>query len=399
MDNSLKERKDFLNCLVAGLYFLFAFANLNIINSISSELISFRELNNFEVGFLSSVYLYAIAIFFIPSGILLDKFSTRNLMLTGMGISVIFSFLFIFSKNFYLLVLIRFILGVMHTIGFLGSIRVATLGIKKDQVFKVGIVVSLGIFGGLLVQSPMVLLIEHFGWKSALLALSSLGLLIWLLMYFLLDKQNPTSKKITLPSFKEWFFNTSKIFKKTTNWFCAFYTCFLNAPIITLGALWGDKYLEINKNFSFIDSSYIISSMYFGVLIGSIAIGWISDKLSKDKLLMLVGFVFSIVLLAMIIFMRGNYHFYLIWILFFLLGVFICTQNLSYKIISNINSLANNSTAIGIASVIIMGGGALIQMIFTSLTNQTQNFNIPLIYILIVLLLSFFMSFFIKIES
>ena len=57
-------------------------------------------------------------------------------------------------------------------------------------------------------------------------------------------------------------------------------------------------------------------------------------------------------------------------ILFFALGLFTSTQVISYPLIAESNSIKNTGVATGMASVIIMGGGGIGQVLFGLLMRE-----------------------------
>lgn len=369
---SYKKLKPWLICIAASFYFFYAFANFNLTNSLSPYLLHDWKITTLQYSFLSSVYLYAIALFFIPTGFLLDRYSSRILMLLGMAIAVITSLLFIIAGSFETAIALRFILGAVHALGFLGSIRIATAWLPNNKALAVGIVISIGLLGGLIVQGPFETLIVHIGWQYTLLTFSLLGCFLWLMMFFILeDLSDPATSAIAF-DFGQWFSQFKQTVKQLQNWFCAAYTCLLNLPIIILGALWGNQYLASEKHFSYLDSSYVITALYLGMLLGSPLIGFLSDRYKNRKILMMIGSICALAVLINIYFFKHG-NFYQIAFLFLLLGFFISSQNLSYAIISEINPTTRTSTALGLASIIIMGGGALFQTLFTWITNVSSS--------------------------
>ena len=69
--------------LSASLYFFYEFIQLNLFNAIDVPLMRDFHLGAAGLGQLASLYFYANATFLFPAGIMLDRFSTRRLLLVA----------------------------------------------------------------------------------------------------------------------------------------------------------------------------------------------------------------------------------------------------------------------------------------------------------------------------
>src|SRR5579872_5459039 len=75
--------------LTASLFFFYQFIQMNLFNSINEQLRETYHLDAVQLGQLFSMYFYANFIFLIPAGSLLDRFSTRKILLCAIGVSTI----------------------------------------------------------------------------------------------------------------------------------------------------------------------------------------------------------------------------------------------------------------------------------------------------------------------
>jgi len=91
------HQSPWLICLSAALFFFFAFLQLNLLNSMSTELLSSFSITEISFGELSASYFLGLGLFFIPAGLLLDRFSTRRLILISMLIEIMSVILFALS--------------------------------------------------------------------------------------------------------------------------------------------------------------------------------------------------------------------------------------------------------------------------------------------------------------
>src|SRR4051812_41777784 len=80
--------------LTASLFFFYEFIQLNLFNSIDVDLMRDFHLDAMQLGQLSSMYFYANAIFLFPAGNLLDRYSTKLLLLLAVVLCTVGTFLF-----------------------------------------------------------------------------------------------------------------------------------------------------------------------------------------------------------------------------------------------------------------------------------------------------------------
>ena len=103
--------------------------------------------------------------------------------------------------------------------------------------------------------------------------------------------------------------------------------------------------------------------IFLGTIIGSPLVGWFSDFIGRRRSLMIIGALLSLLVLMLIMLVQGL-HFYTLLVLFLLLGIFTSTQIISYPLIAESNPKHLTGTSTSLASILIMGGGAVFQPLF-----------------------------------
>lgn len=89
-------------CLSAGLFFLYEFFQLTIFDVINKPLREEFLLDAAQLSWMSSTYLWANILFLIPAGVMLDRFSTRNIILIAMLVCIIGTMGFAITGSFLL---------------------------------------------------------------------------------------------------------------------------------------------------------------------------------------------------------------------------------------------------------------------------------------------------------
>src|SRR3990167_5624661 len=90
-------------------------------------------------------------------------------------------------------------------------------------------------------------------------------------------------------------------FLKKQNWLGGIYTCLMNLPISLLGGIWGVLYLVDARHVAQLSATFVTSMLFFGTVVGGPLAGWISDKIGRRRLPMLMGAVISLSLILMIV--------------------------------------------------------------------------------------------------
>lgn len=353
-----------LVCLSAGLFFLYEFFQLNIFDVINQPLRADFQIDATQLSWMSSAYLWADLLFLLPAGVILDRFSTRKVILTSMFVCILGTVGFATTHSFFLASFFHFLSGIGNAFCFLSCIVLVSHWFPpRRQALVVGSLVTMAFIGGMMAHTPFAYLYELFGWRQALLIDGAVGavLLIWIAL-IVKDKpdnalEHPFSHKgQVLPGFM-------KALTNPQNWLAGLYTSLLNLPIMVLCALWGASYLQVAHHLPELAASNVVSMIFLGSVIGCPLVGWLSDSQGRRKPLMILGALATIVTVIPL-FMHITLSQTSLGVLFFALGFFTSTQVISYPLIAESNDLENTGSSTGIASVLIMGGAGVAQVLF-----------------------------------
>ncbi len=359
------SKRAWLVVFVAALFFFYEFIQLNMFNSIDAQLMQRFHVDATELGVLSSSYFISNIIFLIPAGILLDRFSTKKLILITMSICVLGIFLLSQSTDLTLAAFYRFLSGVGSAFCFLSSVRLATRWFPPQRMALVsGLIVTMAMLGGMVAQTPFTLLVAHIGLLKTLYVDVAFGIFILALMAIFI-KNAPdgyvepvqTEDALKLSTSLKASYGTLK------NWFAGVYTSLMNLPIFLLGALWGSLYLSQVHGLNREKASIIASMIFLGTTIGSPLMGFISDRLGRRKPPMLIGAMLTFANLLAIMYLP-NLSFTELTLLFLSLGFITSTQVISYPLVAESNPRRITATAISVISISTIGGGALFQPFF-----------------------------------
>jgi len=361
-------------CFSASLFFFYEFIQMHMFSAINDSLMHAFTLNATQLSVLSDTYLFATTVFLIPAGMVLDRFSTRRIVLTALMICILGTFLFAMSTNVVLAGVCRFFTGIGSAFCFLSCVRLASRWFPPQRMALVtGLIVTMAMIGGAVAQTPMTLLVNHFGWRHALFYDAFFGVAIWSAIYlFVRDFPAGKEKEIhhqqksmhQLP-IKQSFIMA---FSKARNWLCGIYTCLMNLPLMILGGTMGTLFLTKVNHIDHTQASYVTMMVFIGTIFGSPFMGWLSDRIGYRKPPMVIGAALSLVVMLVVMFAH-NLTLVPLMFLFGLLGFTTAAQVISYPVVIESNPPMLTASCVSAVSLTTLGGAFLLIPVFGRLVD------------------------------
>ncbi|MCW5589371.1 MAG: MFS transporter [Legionellales bacterium] len=355
-------------------FFFYEFAQLNIFNAIDEQVRISFSLNASDLGRFSAFYADANLLFLFPAGLLLDRFSARNLIILAMLVCSGATYAFAHAHSLWIAELCRFLTGMGGSFCLLACLRLASRWFTpKHMALASGIIVTLGMAGGAVAQAPFTYLVENYGWRQAMTINAFVGLAIILIILAIVRDYPPTEQQHYESDHNKlhqlgFWRSIVLALSNRQNFLCGVYTSLLNLPVALLGAIWGVPYLQTACGLTRDQASLVTMMIFIGTLIGSPTVGWISDKIARRKLPMLIGGILSLAFILLVMYIP--FHSYLTYMILFLaLGFITSSQVISYPLIAESNPSFLTGTSTSIASILILGGYAFFQPIFGKLMD------------------------------
>lgn len=367
-------------CFSAALFFFFEFMQVNMFNAITPGLMQTFHIQAVEISHLSAAYFYANVLFLTSAGMILDRVSTRKLLVFAMSLIVIATVCFARSTAFWELMICRLITGTGGAFALLSCVRLASRWFPpRRMALVVGLMVTFAMSGGMVAQTPFTIAVDHWGWRNTLWLDAGIGAIILIILITQIRDFPPGStQQISHQRRALRELNLlqviSRVVRNRQNWLGGIYTSLMNLPIFLLGALWGSLYLVQVRHLTRVDASYVTSMLFVGTIIGSPLMGWLSDRIARRRLPMIIGAVVALTL-SVYLMMAGTLSLSTLLICFFLMGLITSTQIISYPLIAESNPSFLVGSAEGLASTLIMAGG-LLQTVFAVLMSWHWNHQI-----------------------
>lgn len=372
----MKINRPYLIVILVSLLFFYEFGLNNIFDALQAHIANSFNLTPTTMGVISSIFFYVEILLLIPAGLLLDRYSAKKLISLVLLLSAIGVIITAYSNSIAMLVFARILMGIGGAFSFVGCVRVAVNWLKPNQLARgTGLIATMGILGGFVVQLPLTYLISLMGWRNALMIVGVIGVVITGIIFFSIQDRPSTSGDVhsvinpmkAFHRFKLAFFNKQ-------NFYCGLYTSLMNLPIFMLGAMWGIAYMTQVNHITELQASTVCSMLFIGTMIGSPLVGLISDKIVNRKLPMQIGGGLSLILMLIIMFCNTQSLALLIFF-YLMLGLLTSTQMIGYPTVIESNSKMISSSATSVISILSMVAGAIVQPLFGYIVYKVSGGN------------------------
>ncbi|HBC71908.1 MAG TPA: MFS transporter [Coxiellaceae bacterium] len=353
--------------LTSALFFFYVFMQMNLFNSINSELVKDFQFNAKQLSSLFAFYSYGNVIFLFPAGILLDRFSVRKLLLFMFTISIVATYIFSTVSTLWIMNVSRLAIGIAGSFTLLSAVKLASRWFEpRHMAVVIGTVVTMAMFGGTIAQTPLTLLTQHFGWRHAMQFVVALGVILIIVQLIIVRDEPKGLEKLDIEEHKQleklgFWHSLGITITNMQNWLSGIYIGLVNLPLFIFGGIWGVPFLTQIHHLTKVQATAVTSMLFVGMMLGSPLAGLISDRMGLRKLPMIIGAILSILVMLFVMF-APTLPFVAEMFLYFTLGLVISSQVIGYPVIAESNPHTITATATSLASVLTMSGGMLVQL-------------------------------------
>lgn len=357
--------------LVGGLFFFYNFMQMTILNPLAPAVMAFFKIDSAEFGGINSGFFVAVALLAIPAGIIADKFRTKYLLLALTFATVVNLVVTAHTESAAVLGILRFAQGLIHAFALTLPMKLAIQWIpSKRMAIASSLIVTIGLLGGAISQPLMTYFLNADGLQQAFMNNAYIGLGIFALFALIIRDNDAFWAEFHSPSWREYFSGLRGSLGNRQNWIGGLYVFLLNLPLIMLGAAWGQLYMEHTWALQGEAGSFVISLMFFGVIVGGPLLGMMSDLLHSRKKPMVVGSFFSMLIFLPLLLVPSLNAFFL-GVIFFLVGITTSSQVLVYPMVAESNSPRYVGTSLSIVTFVLMLGNAIGNVIFGALIERS----------------------------
>ena len=285
---------------VAAGFYLAAFYLRSSPAVMTTELMRDFHISAGQLGTFSAVYFYAYIAMQIPTGVLVDTWGARRLLIGGALIAAFGTFLFGSTSSYALASIGRLIVGGSTAIGWVITLKIATHWFPPASFATLsGLGLFVGNIGALFAQVPLRMLVERFGWRGV--AIGSAGVVLavgaaaWAFVANDPSERGFASyapeelrnrKHLTL---RDSFGGFSALAAHRNTWLIFLAQGGFVGAMLSFTGLWGPSYLRQRFDLPATRASLVCSAMIVCWAAASPAFGYFSDRIRRRKPLYLGG--------------------------------------------------------------------------------------------------------------
>lgn len=285
---------------VAATFYLSAFYLRVAPAVMTAELMRDFRITAAQLGQFSALYFYAYVLMQIPTGVLVDAWGPRRLLILGAALTAAGTWLFALTSSFWLAGVGRAVVGAATGVGWVITLKLATHWFPSHRFAMMsGLGLLLGNVGTIAAQVPLRVLVERFGWRAVLVAsgavVVAIGAAAWALV-----RNDPAERgyRSYAPAALQgnqhqtvWALlrGFGRIFAYRNTWLIFFAQGGFVGAVLSFAGLWGPPYLRTRFGVTTTTAAAVCSVMIVCWAAASPLFGYLSDQMGRRKPLYLAG--------------------------------------------------------------------------------------------------------------
>jgi len=331
-------------------------------------------------GGLGAIYYYVYAAMQLPSGTLADTFGPRKTITTCLLISTAGSVIMALAPTFSVLYFGRLLVSFGASLAWLSALKIIMSWFHSHEVATVtGLAGAINNSGQLLAATPLALLIIAIGWRMSFIAAAATSLAVALLNWFIVkdapeqvglpsiaeiegDPPRPAGSSPSNLSLFQRFVLVARtkqiwpLFLVSLGVYGAYATFFLNWLVIYLMQTYG-----LTRDYA---SSFALVSA-LGAILGTSALGFISDYLHSRKAPIMAATTVSLACyLIIMLWNGGKAPLAAFWPISFIVGFNVGAMPVTYATVRDIVSSEVRGMGSGLVNMGGFAGAAVMQPLF-----------------------------------
>ena len=278
---------------VAATYYLAAFYLRSSPAVMTTELMRDFGISASQLGTFSAVYFYAYIAMQIPTGVLVDSWGARRLLIAGSLAAAAGTCLFAATSSYALASVGRLIVGGATAVGWVVTLKIAMHWFPRERFAMLsGLGLMMGNVGALVAQVPLRLLVEEFGWRAVALGSAGVVLAIGAAAWAVVAN-DPLEKGLRSYAPKELqrthmtigalVREFPTIFTYRNTWLIFLAQGGFVGAMLSFTGLWGPTYLRQRFTLASTEASAVCSVMIVCWAVASPIAGHLSDRIGRRK--------------------------------------------------------------------------------------------------------------------
>lgn len=353
--------------LAVALFYLFQYILRSAPSVMVSELRHDFMLKAEDFATMGSYYLYAYSLLQIPLGFLIDYWGVRRTIVLSIILCLGGLFLMSVAQTLWMLQASRVLIGAGSATAFMGAIKIAVDYLPAGQRgLLIGLTLTLGTAGALFAGKPLVLMLDAFGWRTALQTLLVPGALLVILALTFLPKNHHIIT--TADDSESVWIKLARILRNPKVMLYAILAIGLYTPLSAIADLWGTAYIMQKYNMARGEAAPIVMFMHIGLGIGSFVVTWGCEHYRKIKEGVRICLIALVLLFALFLYGPVVSKVVLVSILL-AIGFFCGAEMVCFTGAAEQATHHDSGLTLGVVNTLNMLGGAFVQQAIGSLLD------------------------------
>lgn len=398
--------------ILLGACYLTVYFHRNAVGVVALDMMSDLKIDAAVMGMLSAGYFYPYAFMQLPTGILTDSWGPRKTLVSFLVLSAVGSFLFGMSYSSSGVLVGRILVGIGVSTVYICTLKLISQWYHGDEFATMNsLLVAIGGVGLLASTVPMAWASDIYGWRMPFVATGAITVVLiiiaWLFVHDspharIRDNEGPPRHpRLSVKNAVLTILGSRRFWPACIWLMCSF------SLYIAFGGLWGAPYLMHVYGLSKADASGILMMIAFGMIVGSPAVGLLSDKvLKRRKPVHIASSLLLVAIMALFVTWTDSLPLFSLYILMFLFGIAaVGALPVGYASIKDLFPVEMAGTTTGIANLFPFLLGAVLQPIMGYILEQfgkngdtysVTGYQYAISVLLVCAVVAFICSFFIK---
>lgn len=360
-------------CTLAAIFYSYEYLLRISPGVMIPELMQTFHISATALGNLSAFYYYAYNPMQIPAGVLMDRFGPRRILTIAVGACAIGTAIFGSTDLLAVATLGRFLTGFGSAFAFVGVLKLASIWLPPDRFAMVsGLTTSLGMVGAIFGQIALSKLVQEVGWSQTIIYSAYFGCVLLPLTWWVVRDRREDYKGLvedteTVHSLSELLRQLVRIFRSPQILINGVLGGLIYLPTMVFGELWGIQYMTVVHGLTRDGAAQAVSMVLLGWAVGGPLAGWLSDKIKRRRMPLIVGSFLAAIILFTVMYVEMPE--WMVWLGLFLFGFTSSVEVIVFAVGRENCHPFLAGTAVAATNFILMMGGAVCQPLVGALLD------------------------------
>ncbi len=243
----------------------------------------------------------------VPVGVALDRYGSRNLLLTGLLLMTAGQLAFAFVTSFPLAVLARAVMGAGDAMVFTSVLRLVTVWFLVRQAPLVTqLTGQAGQLGAIVAAAPLSFALHEWGWTPAFAVASSLGVVLMVAVVLLVKDSPYLTDQVVRIKLRALARSIRAVWGNPGTRLGLWSHFVSQFSVTVFSMLWGYPFLVRGQGLSSQQAATLLMAMTGWVVVSGLVLGWLVTRLPYYRSVIVVGVVAAMALLWAVVLLRST---------------------------------------------------------------------------------------------